>query len=41
VIKLVGEEELCKEETEKLDKLAIETREKGVEWEKLKTRLDL
>ena len=38
---LIGEEEISMEDAEELDKLAKETREKGVEWEKLKARLDL
>jgi len=35
------EEENSMKDAEELDKLAKETREKGVEWEKLKARLDL
>ncbi|MCP8323653.1 MAG: hypothetical protein L6N96_05705 [Candidatus Methylarchaceae archaeon HK02M2] len=38
---LIGEEEISMEDAEELDKLAKETREKGVEWEKFKARLDL
>jgi hypothetical protein len=38
---LIGEEEISMEDAKELDKLAKETREKGVEWEKLKARLDL
>jgi len=40
-IALIGEEEISMEDAEELDKLAKETRENGVEWEKLKARLDL
>jgi len=35
---LIGEEEISTEDAEELDKLAKETREKGVEWEKLNAR---
>lgn len=36
MIKMIGEEVISKEEAEELDKLAKETREKGIKWEKLK-----
>lgn len=38
---LIPEEEIREEEAERLDRLAKETREKGVPWESIKADLNL
>ncbi len=38
---LIPEEEISEEEAERLDRLAKETREKGISWESIKANLNL